>query len=308
MIGIRRAVFFSIFLGVSWAGNAHGHEPARHGPAAPATKSHGPAVMVELQAKVRGDLPWRFWPDRRVIRVRRGENVQILYRARNLGERPTMGKAIHSILPDGAEAELDLVECFCFVQATLAAGEERTFPLAFRLRSTLPPRVRHVVIRYEFAPEVPEGPVTAPPLSPSTATLEIWAKATRTDGVRLRVVSVGIEGLIKPGLAGWFQLPTSADLLAAEGIGHPAKLLRSTVPAGAYRALRLQAMAFPSVAEETSKAILLHSAPVAISFTALPEEKTILMLNLTVRQAGERGYEVQIERVSATSSFRAPIQ
>ncbi|MEK7205787.1 MAG: cytochrome c oxidase assembly protein, partial [candidate division NC10 bacterium] len=237
MIGRRQVLFLSILLVVWWAGNAHGHEPSRHGPAAPATTSSGPAVTVELQAKVQGDLPWRFWPDRRVIRARRGESVQVLYRARNLGERQITGKAIHSIMPDGAEEHLSLIECFCFVQATLEPGEERVFPLAFQLRPTLPRTVRRVVIRYEFAAEPSGGPVAGPAVPPSPGTLEVWAKARRAEGsegnpVGLRAVSVGIEGQASPGVAGWFQLPALAHGVRLDGDGGPHRLLQSAVPAG----------------------------------------------------------------------------
>ncbi len=301
VIASFRVLFVSLIIGFLSAGHAQGHDPSRHGPAAPATTSSGPAVTVELQAKVQGDLPWRFWPDRRVIRARRGESVQVLYRARNLGERQITGKAIHSIMPDGAEEHLSLIECFCFVQATLEPGEERVFPLVFQLRPTLPRTVRRVVIRYEFAAEPSGGPVAGPAVPPSSGTLEVWAKARRAEGsegnpVGLRAVSVGIEGQASPGVAGWFQLPALAHGVPLDGDGRARRLLQSAVPAGTYRALRLQVAASRGTAKEAPTALLLHSAPVPIAFTILSGETTILVLDVALRAAGGPVDEVSIER------------
>lgn len=311
VIASFRVLFVSLIIGFLSAGHAQGHDPSRHGPAAPATRSSGPAVTVELRAKVRGDLPWRFWPDRRVIRARRGDSVRVLYRARNLGERPTMAKAIHSIMPGGAEEHLSLMECFCFVQATLEPGEERAFPLAFQLRPTLPRTVRRVVLRYEFAPEPSGGPVAGPAVPPSSGTLEVWAKARQAEGsegtpVRLRAVSVGIEGQAYPGLVGWFQLPPLADPVPLIGDGETSRLLRSTVPAGTYRRIRLQVMVSRGMPDETSTAVLLHSAPLPLLVSVLPGETTILVLDIALREAGGTGYEVHIERASTRPAGRVP--
>lgn len=229
-----------------------------------------------------------------------------------MGERPTTGKAIHSIMPDGTEEHLSLIECFCFVQATLGPAEERAFPLAFQLRPTLPPTVRRIVIRYEFAPDIAGQSVAGLSTPPSSGTLEVWAQAIwgdarSADPVRLRAVSVGIEGQASPGVAGWFQLPALAHGVPLDGDGGTHRLLQSAVPAGTYRALRLQVAASRGNAKEAPTALLLHSAPVPIAFTILSGETTILVLDVALRGAGGPAYEVSIERAIPRSRPPHPI-
>lgn len=283
----------ALAIGVAWALPARAHDPPTPGLNAPATKPAGPAVALELQAEVRGGLPWRFWPDRRLVRAGRGETVRVLYRARSLALSPTAGKAVHTIEPGGAEPHLDLIECFCFVQAALEAGEERTFPVAVHVRPTLPPGLRRVVLRYAFAPDA----APAPP--PPAGTLEVWARMAPHPGgrpapPRFHVVSVHIEGEAGAGLSGWFQFPLrDGSVSLPDAGGEPAMLLRSRAPAGTYRALRLQITASPGLRGRASGHAVVGAAPVPVSFTVPVGGTTAVSLDLTVREAGEGRYEVE---------------
>lgn len=315
LIQTSQVLLLALTLGTAQVPPARGHDPSKHGPNTPPTKPSGPAVTVELQAKIQGDLPWRFWPDRGVIRARRGESVQALYRARSLGKRPTVGKAIHSIMPDGAGEHLSLIECFCFIQATLEPGEERAFPIAFQLRPTLPRTVRRITLRYEFSAEPSGGPVAGTAAPPTAGTLEVWAKATRAKGWRgnplpVRVMAVGIEGQVSPGLAAWFQVPTVADGIALDANGGRTPLLRGAVPVGSYRALRLQAVLPRGPAKGGAGGVLFQSEPVVAPFTVESEAMTVLMLDLAVRETAENATEVHITgvKVSTGDSPRASPQ
>ncbi len=209
------------------------------------------------------------------------------------------------MVPEGAEAHLELVECFCFVQATLAPGEERTFPLAFRLSPRLPRRMSRIVLRYEFAPDAPEG-LLAAASPPAPGMLEVWVRAAtnqerRQHPVWLRVPSVGIEGQADSGHAGWFQLPTSADPVALDARRGATRVLRGAVPAGQYRAVRVEAVGPRGPADGASTSVLLRSDPVPVPFTVAAGGTTVLTLDLALREAVGDGAEVRIAEASAST-------
>ncbi len=306
-LGVRgaEALLAALAIGVAWALPARAHDPPTPGLNAPATKPAGPAVAVELQAEVRGGLPWSFRPDRRVVRARRGESLRVLYRARSFAQQPTAGKAVHAIDPPGAEAHLDLVECFCFVQAFLDPAEARTFPVAVHIRPTLPPGLRRVVLRYTFAPE--GGPAPPPP----AGGLEVWVRVAPPLGARpapprLHVLSVDIEGEAGAGLGGWFRFPVAEGSVAsAGGGGPPALLVRSPAPAGTYRALRIQVAARPRSGKAPG-GVAVETASFPVAFTVAEGSTTAVTLDLTVREAGEERYEVHVRAARAGPAVRAP--
>jgi cytochrome c oxidase assembly protein subunit 11 len=50
-------------------------------------------ITVRFDANTSGALPWDFQPEHRDIRIRIGETAQIAYKAKNLFDAPTSGKA-----------------------------------------------------------------------------------------------------------------------------------------------------------------------------------------------------------------------
>jgi len=84
-----------------------------------------------------------------------------------------VGQAVPSVAPQEAARHFKKTECFCFVQQTLEAGEEKEMPLRFLVDADLPGHVNTITLSYsffnadKFAPEAEEnsdnghtGPVT----------------------------------------------------------------------------------------------------------------------------------------------------
>jgi len=110
------------------------------------------AVEVRFEAVTSHALGWEFEPVRRRVLARPGETVRMAYRARNAGTRETTGKARHVIGPQRHQRHLEIVGCFCFLEQTLAPGEEVELPLSFRIDYDAPDEVDAYVVRYEFYP------------------------------------------------------------------------------------------------------------------------------------------------------------
>ena len=98
---------------------------------APSGAPLGRKITVRFDANVSGGLPWTFTPERTSIDVRLGEVVTVLYNAVNLSARETVGQAGYNVSPLTVGAYFDKINCFCFTEQRLAAGEHREMPVVF---------------------------------------------------------------------------------------------------------------------------------------------------------------------------------
>lgn len=111
------------------------------------------AIRVRFKAEVKKGLPWEFWPVQETILAKPGESLMATFKAKNLSRRPITGKARHFEEPWKLAADyLEIIQCFCFTKQALAAGEEKEFPLVFRVRWDTPNEVEEFRITYEFFP------------------------------------------------------------------------------------------------------------------------------------------------------------
>lgn len=106
-------------------------------------------VTIELDANAH-DLPWRFRPMVRHVSVHPGELVQVEYEVANVRGAPVTGQAVPSYGPALAGRYFRKLECFCFTQQTLAAGETRRMPVTFIVDPALPRDVNTITLSYTF--------------------------------------------------------------------------------------------------------------------------------------------------------------
>ena len=62
------------------------------------------------------------------------------------------GQAVPSVTPGQASRYLNKIECFCFTQQTLEAGEEMEMPVQFYMAEDLPGEVGTVTLSYTLFP------------------------------------------------------------------------------------------------------------------------------------------------------------
>lgn len=94
-------------------------------------------LTVRFDANVAPALPWKFWPETAQIEVRTGETATITYKAANLSDRETVGRAAFNVTPDSAGAYFDKIACFCFNEQKLAPGQSAEMPVVFFLDPAL---------------------------------------------------------------------------------------------------------------------------------------------------------------------------
>jgi cytochrome c oxidase assembly protein subunit 11 len=88
-------------------------------------------MKVRFDANVAGGLPWRFEPERNSIAVKVGEVVSVDYRVTNQSTRDTAGIASFNVSPPTAGAYFTKINCFCFSEQRLRAGEQREMTVVF---------------------------------------------------------------------------------------------------------------------------------------------------------------------------------
>jgi cytochrome c oxidase assembly protein subunit 11 len=106
-------------------------------------------VTVELDGNVHG-LPWRLRPLDRQIALHPGELARAVYEVSNERDRPLTAQAIPSYGPQIAGEYFHKLECFCFQQQTLAAGETREMPVVFTVDPALPKDIKTITLSYTF--------------------------------------------------------------------------------------------------------------------------------------------------------------
>jgi cytochrome c oxidase assembly protein subunit 11 len=126
-------------------------------------------ITVEFDANVRG--PWQFKPAQRSLQVHPGELATVMYEFTNSQDRRMSAQAIPSYAPRQAAAHFNKLECFCFKQHTLEAGETRQWPVVFVIDPKLSRDVTTITLSYTFfavGDATPPAPSAAPPSAAAT--------------------------------------------------------------------------------------------------------------------------------------------
>jgi cytochrome c oxidase assembly protein subunit 11 len=98
---------------------------------APASAPLARKIAVRFDANVASGLPWKFEPEQNEIEVRIGEVVTVFYNVTNQAARTTTGQAAYNVAPLSVGAYFQKLNCFCFTEQTMAAGEKREMPVVF---------------------------------------------------------------------------------------------------------------------------------------------------------------------------------
>jgi cytochrome c oxidase assembly protein subunit 11 len=97
----------------------------------PAAQVLDRAVKVRFDANVAPGLDWRFTPEVAEITARIGETQTVFYKVRNAGSKAAAGIATFNVQPGQAGAFFVKIQCFCFSEQTLQAGETVDVPVVF---------------------------------------------------------------------------------------------------------------------------------------------------------------------------------
>ena len=98
---------------------------------APSSAPLSRKIAVRFDSNVAPGLPWKFEPEQTEIEIRIGEVVTVFYTVTNQAARPTTGQAAYNVAPLAIGAYFQKINCFCFTEQTMAAGEKREMAVVF---------------------------------------------------------------------------------------------------------------------------------------------------------------------------------
>ncbi|KAK4046925.1 Cytochrome c oxidase assembly protein cox11, mitochondrial [Microbotryomycetes sp. JL201] len=112
-------------------------------------------IRVHFNADSSDALPWHFSPQQKEVRVLPGETALAFYTAKNNSSEDIIGIATYNVTPNNIAPYFAKVECFCFEEQRLLAGEEVDLPVFFFidkefLDDPLMKDVEEVTLSYTF--------------------------------------------------------------------------------------------------------------------------------------------------------------
>lgn len=96
-----------------------------------ATGATGETMSIRFDASTGRDVPWTFEPTQATDTVEIGVRDIATYTARNLGSEAITGTATFNVEPAQAGKYFHKIQCFCFTEQTLAAGQEVNMPVLY---------------------------------------------------------------------------------------------------------------------------------------------------------------------------------
>lgn len=112
-------------------------------------------IRVSFSGNTSTTMPWTFTPQQREVRVLPGETALAFYKAKNPTDRDIIGMATYSVVPEKAAPYFSKIQCFCFEEQKLTAGEEVDMPVFFFIdpdfaSDPLMRNVDDIILNYTF--------------------------------------------------------------------------------------------------------------------------------------------------------------
>jgi cytochrome c oxidase assembly protein subunit 11 len=141
--------------------------------AGPSASTNGQTMVIRFDGAVMKDMPWHFHPAQTSMTVRLGETNLAIFTAENMAKESITGTAAFNVTPAKAGQYVDKIQCFCFSEQQLAAGEKAEFPVSFFIDPAIATdpetnEVHTITLSYTFF-KIRTPPVT-PTVSGSAAT------------------------------------------------------------------------------------------------------------------------------------------
>ncbi|HEY5166217.1 MAG TPA: cytochrome c oxidase assembly protein [Pseudolabrys sp.] len=91
----------------------------------------GRMLTIRFDSNVTPGLPWKFEPEQNEINVRIGEVATVHYKVVNQAAREITALASYNVSPPQVGSYFNKINCFCFTEQRLKAGETRELTVVF---------------------------------------------------------------------------------------------------------------------------------------------------------------------------------
>ena len=97
----------------------------------------GRMLTIRFDSNVTPGLPWKFEPEQNEINVRIGEVATVHYKVVNQAAREITALASYNVSPPQVGSYFNKINCFCFTEQRLKAGETRELTVVFYVDSSI---------------------------------------------------------------------------------------------------------------------------------------------------------------------------
>jgi len=94
-------------------------------------------ITIRFSTDVAPGLAWRFEPRQKEVTVRLGEQALAYFRAQNLSDHQIVGHATYNVTPTKVGIYFNKIQCFCFTEEALDAGQMVDMPVVFFVDPTI---------------------------------------------------------------------------------------------------------------------------------------------------------------------------
>ena len=119
-------------------------------------------IRVTFMGVTASGLPVRFAPSIPSADTHPGKPVRLSYIFTNMSDDSVFFRAVHSIVPETAAREFQLIQCFCFEDQSLGPRESRALPVYFALSPRTPPGIEELTLSYTLFPMDPKKKLPVP--------------------------------------------------------------------------------------------------------------------------------------------------
>ncbi len=99
--------------------------------AVPEGQAQAQTIVIRFDTNTAKGLPWRFVPNQGAMTIRLGEPNVATFSAENLSTETITGTAAFNVTPAKAGQYVNKIQCFCFTEQTLTAGQKAEMPVQF---------------------------------------------------------------------------------------------------------------------------------------------------------------------------------
>lgn len=92
---------------------------------------HERVITIRFDASTNVDLPWSFQPVQHSLDLNVGDTALAFYTAKSNAATRTVGTSTFNVTPLKAGQYFDKIECFCFTEQVLEAGQQAELPVSF---------------------------------------------------------------------------------------------------------------------------------------------------------------------------------
>lgn len=112
-------------------------------------------VIVTFDANVAPGLNWDFKPKQKRVRVKLGQMAEIMYEAKSLTSQISTGTSTFNVAPFEVGGYFNKIDCFCFTEQPLEAGETIDMPVVFFIDPELDKddslkNIKEITLSYTF--------------------------------------------------------------------------------------------------------------------------------------------------------------